>query len=70
MKTSFDRLQQLKQELSQIKQDHRELDIKIDEMIANLDANQLEIKRLKKRKLALKDRITKIESALIPDLLA
>ena len=70
MKTSFDEIQQLKQELAMIKQDHRELDIRIDQMIESLDANQLEIKRLKKRKLQLKDRIARIESTLIPDLLA
>ena len=70
MKTSFDDLQQLKQELAQIKQDHRELDLLIDQLVANLDANQLEISRLKKRKLLLKDRIAKLESKVIPDLLA
>lgn len=70
MKTSFDDLQQLKQELAQIKQDHRELDLLIDQLVANLDANQLEISRLKKRKLLLKDRIARLESKIIPDLLA
>ena len=70
MKTTLDELQQLRQELMQIKQDHRELDLRIEQMVASLDANQLEVSRLKKKKLLLKDRISRLESNLIPDLLA
>ena len=57
--------QMLIQELAELKQEHRELDIMINESIS---VNQLEIKRLKKKRLKLKDAITRLESKLIPDL--
>lgn len=58
----------LVQELAQLKQDHRELDIAIEDMAEKLQANQFEITRLKRQKLRLKDAITKLESKMIPDL--
>lgn len=58
----------LLQELAQLKQDHRELDIKIQDMADTVQANQLDISRLKKQKLKLKDAIACLESKLIPDL--
>lgn len=60
----------LLQELATLKQDHRSLDIAIEELADQLHLNQLEIGRLKKQKLKLKDSIARIESNLIPDLLA
>lgn len=56
------------QELAELKQEHRELDIAIDEMAQKVEMNQLDIKRLKKQKLKLKDSISRLESNLIPDL--
>ena len=56
------------QELAILKQDHRELDIAISDMGEKLQANQLEVSRLKRQKLKLKDAIAKLESKLIPDL--
>jgi hypothetical protein len=47
---------------------HRELDELITRMGDDLGVDQLYLKRLKKRKLLLKDTIAKLESALIPDL--
>lgn len=58
----------LLQELAQLKQDHRELDIAIHDMAEQLQCNQLELTRLKKQKLLLKDSIARLESKLIPDL--
>jgi len=60
--------QMLIQELAELKQEHRDLDIKIDEMAKLVEINQLDIKRLKKQKLKLKDAISRLESNLIPDL--
>lgn len=60
--------QLLIQELAELKQEHRDLDIKINEMIKTIENNQLDIKRFKKQKLKLKDAITRLESDLIPDL--
>ncbi|GAA6136762.1 hypothetical protein NBRC116583_05090 [Arenicella sp. 4NH20-0111] len=56
------------QELAQLKQDHRELDIAIEDLAKTLQTNQLEVSRLKRRKLKLKDAIAKLESKMIPDL--
>lgn len=52
----------------ELKLEHRDLDEAIARLQADIDADELAIKRLKKRKLQLKDAITKLESALIPDL--
>jgi len=65
MNINKDEKQMLLQELAELKQEHRELDIAIDDMAQKVEANQLDIKRLKKQKLRLKDAI---ESNLIPDL--
>lgn len=54
--------------LAELKQEHRELDIAIDELMQQSLANQFEIGRMKKHKLKLKDMIAKIQSRLIPDL--
>ncbi|HYG06346.1 MAG TPA: YdcH family protein [Stenotrophomonas sp.] len=50
-----------------LRREHRQLDEEISQRVANLEADELTIKRLKKRKLQLKDCIAKLESALIPD---
>ncbi|TWH99382.1 hypothetical protein IP90_03121 [Luteimonas cucumeris] len=52
----------------ELKLEHRDLDEAIARLQADIDADELAIKRLKKRKLQLKDAIAKLESALIPDL--
>ena len=53
-----------------LKSEHKDL----DEVVAGLDENRpydlLQIQRLKKRKLALKDEIAQIESKLLPDIIA
>ncbi|WP_166210808.1 YdcH family protein [Cognatiluteimonas telluris] len=51
----------------ELRQEHRDLDVAIATLQAKVDADELAIKRLKKRKLQLKDSIARIESALIPD---
>jgi len=60
--------QRLLQVLAELKQEHRDLDIAIQEMALKVQANQLDIGRLKKQKLKLKDAIAKVESDLIPNL--
>jgi hypothetical protein len=55
-------------QLKELRVAHRDLDFEISELNTGTDANQLMIKRLKKRKLLLKDMIVKLESALIPNL--
>lgn len=56
--------------LVELKKEHRELDSRILHAADDPTFDQLELQRLKKRKLALKDRITKVESELLPDIIA
>jgi len=68
MNINTDEKQMLIQELAELKQEHRELDISIEGLADTVSDNQLQIKRLKKQKLRLKDAIARLESKLIPDL--
>jgi hypothetical protein len=54
-------------QLAELRVEHRDLDLAIARLAADIAADELSIKRLKKRKLWLKDCISRLESALIPD---
>ena len=54
--------------LKQLRVEHRDLDQVIARLVNDPNVDQLMLKRLKKRKLMLKDMITQLESARIPDL--
>lgn len=58
------------EKLEQLRLEHRDLDDIIQRMIDDPAPNMLQIQRLKKRKLALKDLIAKWESGAIPDIIA
>jgi len=60
-------LSEINRRVSELRLEHRNLDAEIDRLIADIQADELSIKRLKKRKLWLKDCISRLESALIPD---
>jgi len=60
----------LKQKLSALKVEHRQLDEKIAGLMDFGPYNQLEVQRLKRRKLALKDEIIRIDNRLLPDIIA
>jgi hypothetical protein len=60
----------LKAKLAALKVEHRGLDDVIARLAERMPVDQLELQRLKKRKLLLKDQITKIESELLPDIIA
>lgn len=60
----------LRAKLEEYRLEHRALDTAIERLSADLTIDQLQLRRLKKRKLALKDMIARIESRLIPDRLA
>ncbi|RZA18169.1 MAG: DUF465 domain-containing protein, partial [Lysobacteraceae bacterium] len=51
----------------EMRTEHRDLDVAIERLQADIEADELALKRLKKRKLLLKDQIAWIENALIPD---
>lgn len=53
--------------LYELRSEHRDLDTVIARFSAEAAADQLHMQRLKKRKLALRDEIARLESCLIPD---
>ena len=60
----------LRELLTQMKAEHRDLDAEIVALEAEGMGDPLQVKRLKKRKLALRDRMTVIEDQLLPDIIA
>jgi hypothetical protein len=60
----------LKAKLAALMVEHRDLDDVIARLAERAPFDQLQMQRLKKRKLALKDQIAKIESELLPDIIA
>ena len=56
--------------LAELKAEHRRLDELIEELRANPEADQLEIARLKKRKLRLRDEIAIVADRCVPDIIA
>lgn len=59
-----------RQILELLKTEHRLLDEEIEGLLASGSVDQLEIARLKKRKLMLKDEIAQLNDKLVPDILA
>ncbi len=57
-------------EIERLRQEHRDLDAAIDALTAVGPVDQLQMQRLKKRKLALRDRIGLLEDAVTPDIIA
>jgi hypothetical protein len=62
--------QALRQQLEALKSEHRDLDDAIARLSDTNPVDQLQLRRLKKRKLQLKDRIEKLQSDLLPDIIA
>lgn len=66
----MDDQEKLNQRLAELKSEHKDL----DEVIARLDESRpydlLQVQRLKKRKLVLKDQIVQIENKILPDIIA
>lgn len=58
----------LRDQITELRVEHRDLDEAIDRLSADPWPDQLRLTRLKKRKLQLKDAIARLESRLIPDL--
>jgi hypothetical protein len=61
---------ELEAELARLKQEHRDLDMAIDALESIITGDQLQVQRLKKRKLSLKDQIIRLEDQLTPDIIA
>ncbi|WP_428248067.1 YdcH family protein [Ferrovibrio sp.] len=60
----------LQRQLADLMSEHRDLDDAINSLAGQAHINQLQIQRMKKKKLALKDQIIKLESLLLPDIIA
>jgi hypothetical protein len=63
-------LEAIRIKLEALKSEHRDLDEVIERLLEKPQFDQLQLQRLKKRKLGLKDQILKLESQLIPDIIA
>jgi hypothetical protein len=61
---------EIEHKLAELRAAHRALDERINQLINQGFPDQLEVQRLKKRKLALKDRIARLESDRLPDIIA
>ena len=61
---------QLRRKLAELQSEHRDLDDVIARLVERLPVDMLQIQRLKKRKLAIKEEVTRIENMLLPDIIA
>lgn len=68
--TVVDDQEVLRERLAELKTEHRDLDIAIEAMISAGNFNNLQLQRMKKRKLILKDQIFITEDELTPDIIA
>jgi hypothetical protein len=66
----IDGLDVIKAKLETLRQEHRDLDDVIARLTEKAPFDQLQLQRLKKRKLVLKDLMLQLESRLIPDIIA
>jgi hypothetical protein len=57
-------------QLDRLREEHRDLDAAINALLHSGQADQLQVQRLKKRKLALRDRVQALEDDLTPDIIA
>lgn len=64
------RPEMLRERLNQLKQQHRDLDAAITSLELTGTADQLQLRRLKKQKLLLKDQIAGVEDQMLPDIIA
>ena len=60
----------LREQLSRLQQEHRDLDAAIEALVTSPGSDLIQVQRLKKRKLALRDKIRVIEDQLTPDIIA
>ena len=62
--------EELRRELQTLLSEHRDLDDVIERISDAVPFDQLQVQRLKKRKLILKDQITRLQAFLLPDIIA
>ena len=69
-KSEDDNQSQIVAQLQQLESEHRDLDDVIERLGDDKPFDQIKLQRLKQRKLALKDEITKLRSRILPDIIA
>lgn len=60
----------LRKQLEDLRAEHRDLDDVIARVVEQIPFDQVRVQRLKKRKLLLRDQIQRLESELLPDIIA
>lgn len=68
--TNMDEQEEVRKRLDELRLEHRDLDDVIEQLRAQGPSNQLQVQRLKKRKLVLRDLIARLEDRLVPDIIA
>ena len=63
-------IEAIRRKLARLRSEHRDLDDVIARISESASSDQLQIQRLKKRKLRLKDEISRLESDMLPDIIA
>ncbi len=66
----MDDMEDLKARLTELKNEHRDLDEIIHDLVSTGPYDQIKLQRLKKRKLQLKDEISRLGDGLLPDIIA
>jgi hypothetical protein len=60
----------IKEKIKELKKSHSQLDNEIEKVIKVMPSDQVTLQRLKKKKLKLKDEISKLSSNILPDIIA
>ena len=65
-----DEERELREQLARLQQEHRDLDAAIAALASSPASDLIQVQRLKKRKLVLRDKIRVVEDQLTPDIIA
>jgi len=66
----MDDFETIQNKLAELRTEHRDLDDVIDRLTEDSSFNQIQVQRLKKRKLSIKDQISTLENQILPDIIA
>ena len=61
---------ELRTQITNLRQQHRDLDAEVQTVLDTGDVDQINLQRMKRQKLYLKDQITTLENRLLPDIIA
>lgn len=66
----MEEIENLQSKLAELRTEHRDLDDVIQRLLEDSSYNQIQVQRLKKRKLSIKDQIARLENQMLPDIIA